>query len=85
MHVCLCRNIRTSDIIDELEKRPSTSCCAVNGVSAEFAEEIHSNCSEGEGYNCGACREAVKEVIDNHYSATNKSPSYAQKRQKANA
>lgn len=69
MHVCLCRGIKTSDIIEELEARPAVSCIASGGVTLEFAEEIHKNCSNGEGYRCGTCACAVKEIIDLHYNA----------------
>lgn len=68
MHVCLCRGITTSDILNELAKRPETVCRAEDGVSAEFAEEIHTRCSDGLGYNCGTCSDTVKEIIDGHYA-----------------
>lgn len=68
MYVCLCRGITTSDILDELSKRPGAVCVSSGGVSAEFAEEIHTRCSDGLGYNCGTCSDSVKEVIDTHYA-----------------
>lgn len=78
MYVCLCRGIKTSDITEELAKRPDTSCNSETGVSAEFAEEIHRRCSNGEGYNCGSCSDEVKNVIDKHYKAPQKTPANEQ-------
>lgn len=82
MHVCLCRGITTSDLLDELSKRPSAFCCSEKGVSAEFAEEIHNICAEGLGYNCGACRESVKDVIDSHFATRPSSEKQTRKNKK---
>ena len=68
MHVCICRGISTNDIKEELDKRPSGSKHNGAGVSPEFAEEIHRNCSEGQGYRCGSCKDEVKCVIDSFYA-----------------
>ncbi len=67
MHVCLCRGISTKDIKEELDKRPSDATHNGSGVTPEFAEEIHRNCSGGQGYRCGSCKDEVKCVIDSHY------------------
>lgn len=39
----------------------------------EFAEEIHLKCSDGLGIGCGLCLDTVKDMIDEHLEASNKS------------
>ncbi len=67
MFVCLCRNIKTVDLHKTLSARPECGEIGKNGVSLEFAEEMHLKCSGGLGYNCGSCQDTVKEVIDAYY------------------
>lgn len=67
MFVCLCRSINTEDLHTTLSARPETGLVGKNGVSSEFAEEIHMKCSDGLGYNCRSCEDTVKEVINSFY------------------
>ncbi len=79
MYICLCRNIKCSDIIREVGKRPSVPPHENTEVSLEFAEEIHLKCSNGAGLGCGLCLDSVKDVIDEHLSVSKKSPAKIRK------
>ena len=77
MFICLCRNIKCS------EKRPSLFEPEKTHISLEFAEEIHMKCSGGVGLGCGLCLDSVKELIDEHLSASCKSGTKIKQRARA--